>query len=320
VAVACVVSAWITYALVSASWFGSPARGVAPYVYVPLLVLLGGWIGTRLGRVEAGRVGVGLLLVSAFFLLGVLMTSGPAKGPIGYANANAAVAVQLIGLGGLHALRPRSRVIGWTSVMVCVVTVLANRSAAALAVSIPLVLVSFYALRVTPGRRRWPAAVVALGSLAAMAILLAGLARRVVWPEHVLRALDPTRQVLWVQAWGAFRTSEIVGSGPGSYELINIIKDTDRSSAHSLPLQVAVELGAIGLLLLVLVFLTGLAVALMASTPARAWIAVTAWSALAAHAFVDHLLEYWPIPLAAGLVLGYGLVAQPDAEAQNEVV
>ena len=34
----------------------------------------------------------------------MLVAGGPAKGPIGYANANAAVAVQLIGLGGLHAL------------------------------------------------------------------------------------------------------------------------------------------------------------------------------------------------------------------------
>lgn len=312
--------AWVGYVLACAWWFGSPARGVAPYVYAPMLVLAGGWLGKRLGRVEPRVVGAGLVMMTAFFLIGALVTGGPAKGPIGYANANAAVAVQLVGLGGLHALRPGSRILGWMAVVVGVLTILANRSAGALIVAIPLVLVCLYALKAEPGRRRWPAAVVAIGSLTALAVALAALARRVVWPEYALQALDSTRQLLWVQAWGAFCEAETVGSGPGAYEAINIIKDTDRSSAHSLPLQVAVELGTIGLALLALLFLAGLTVALRASTPARAWIAVTAWSALAVHTFVDHLLEYWPLPLAAGLVLGYGLVAQPDSEAENQVV
>ena len=92
------------------------------------------------------------------------------------------------------------------------------------------------------------------------------------------------------------------------------------TSAHSLPIQVAVELGALGLVLLVLLYLCGLTVALSASTAAHSWIAAAGWTALAVHAFVDHLLEYWPIPLAAGLALGYGLVSQADPQPQDEVV
>ena len=80
------------------------------------------------------------------------------------------------------------------------------------------------------------------------------------------------------------------------------------------------ELGGLGLALLILLYLCGLGVALSASTAARSWIAVAGWTALSMHAFVDHLLESRPLPLAAGLALGDGLVAQPDPEPQDEVV
>lgn len=85
-------------------------------------------------------------------------------------------------------------------------------------------------------------------------------------------------------------------------------------------LQVAVELGGVGVVLLVGLYLCGLAIALRATTPAHNWVAAAAWSALAIHAFIDHLVEYWPVALATGLVLGYGLQAQPAPEIEDEPV
>jgi hypothetical protein len=319
--VGAVVTAWVAYAVASAWWFGSSARAVAPYVYAPLLVVIGGWLGHRLARLTTPRtMATGLALLAAFFLGSVLLTSGPAKGPIGYANANAAVAVQLMALGGLLGLDPRARLLGWIALTSGLLTVLANRSAGGAAVALPVLLVSLYALHAVPGRRRWPAALLGLGALTATTVGLVSLARRPLWPSVAVEAFDEVRRLLWLQAWGAFREAETAGRGPGSFEALNILKDSDQSSAHSLPLQVAVELGGIGVALLVMVYLAGLAVALKAATPAHAWIAVAGWTALAVHAFVDHLVEYWPIPLAAGLVLGYGLVAQADPESEHEVV
>ena len=253
-------------------------------------------------------------------LAGVLLTASPAKMPIGYANANAAVAVQLMALAGLVGLDPRARRLAWVGVALALLTVLANRSAAGAAVALPVLLTAACAMRAFPGRRRWPAAVVAVSALAATTAALVTLSRRAVWPNPAVDAFDEIRRVLWLQAWGAFREAEIAGRGPGSFESLNILTDPDQSAVHSLPLQVAVELGGIGVALLVALYVCGLAVALGAVTPAHSWIATAGWSALAVHAFVDHLVEYWPVVVAAGLVLGYGLAAQPDAQRQDEGV
>ncbi|KAB7744848.1 hypothetical protein GA707_09790 [Nostocoides sp. F2B08] len=319
-ALAAVIATWVVYALLSGWWFDSSLRGVAPYVYAPVLIVVGGVGGWGLGRASPRVAGVVTVALATLFLVGVLSSGAPAKGPIGYANANAAVAVQLIALSGLVAMRSRAGRWAWPALAISVLTVVANRSAAAMAVAAPLVATVALAARFSPGRRRWPAAGLAVATLAATAVGLVALARRVVWPTIALEAFDEVRQLLWLQAWGAFRDAEVAGRGPGFFEALNLLKDPDQSSAHSLPLQVAVELGGIGLALLILLYLAGLGVAVNAATPARSWIAVAAWTALAVHSFVDHLLEYWPIPLAAGLVLGYGLVAQPDAEPQDEVI
>ena len=316
-----VVATWITYALSSAWWFGSSAREVAPYVYAPLLVIAGVWLGRRIGRDIPARVLVVVLTATAGWLvLGVLLTAEPGKAPTGYPNANAALAVQLIAIAGLVGLCRSVRTFSWQAIALALIAVLANRSAAAAVVAVPLILTILLAMRLTPARRRWPAAVAGVTALTATTVVLVSLARRAAWPDLAVRSFDEVRQALWLTGWEAFRTAEAFGRGPGAFEDANPFTDPDVTSAHSLPIQIAVELGGLGLALLILLYLCGLGVALSASTAARSWIAVAGWTALSMHAFVDHLLEYWPIPLAAGLALGYGLVAQPDPEPQDEVV
>lgn len=312
-----VTTMWLGYALLSTLWLDGSARGVAPYIYAPLLILGGVWLGRALAQRVAPRlVALVVLVLAGWMLVGGLL----AAEPIGYANANAALAVQLAALAGLASVNLVARPLALAAVALGLLTILANRSAGALIAVVPLTMAIVMALWRAPGRRRWPAVALAVLAMASVTTAFVALVRRTAWPQVALDAFDETRRSLWLLAWESFRRAETVGYGPGGYEALNPITDPDRTSAHSLPLQVAVELGGVGLILLAGMFLVGLAVAVRAATPAQAWITIAAWSALAVHAFVDHLVEYWPITLAAGLVLGYGLVSQADPEPQNEVV
>lgn len=316
-----VLLAWLTVALVRAWQVGASVSQVAPYLYAPLLVIAGGWAGQRLARAVPPRLlALGLMVLGAWLVLGVLLTAVPGKGPIGYPNANAALAVQLVALSGLVALDPSSRRRALAAVALGALAIVANRSAAGMVVVVPLIATVLLALRLAPGRRRRPAAAIGVIALTSTTAVLVALSRRAAWPQPAIEAFDLVRRQLWLQSWEAFRQAELFGSGPGGFATINAFADPDLGSAHSLPLQVAVELGAVGLVLLVVVYLLGLAVAARAATPAHTWVATAGWSALAVHAFVDHLLEYWPVPLAAGLVLGYGLVAQSPTEGDDEPV
>jgi O-antigen ligase len=290
-------------------------------VYAPLLIVVGILAGRSLAeRVPPRLVALGLGVVSLWLVLGVALTPEPGKLPIGYPNANAALAVQLVALCGLVALNPPARRRALVALALGVLAVVANRSAAGLIVVVPVVLAVLLALWLSPARRRWPAAAVGILALSSTTVVLVVLSRRAAWPSVALQAFDEVRRALWLTGWEAFRSAESFGLGPGGFENVNRFTDPDVTSAHSLPIQVAVELGMVGLGLLVLLYLCGLAVALSASTAAQSWIATAGWSALAVHAFVDHLLEYWPIPLAAGLVLGYGLVSKTQPQPEDEVV
>lgn len=317
-----VVVGWLMLALVRAWQVGASASQVAPYLYAPLLIAGGGWLGWWAGKhVATHIVSTMLAITGVWMVFGVLLVAEPGKAPIGYPNANAALGIQLLALAALATLRDRTRKLGWLAIAATVLATLANVSRAG--IGIALGAGAFFALAVAFPRikARWP---VVLGSITACttgAVLLVAIARRVHWRIEIDTFVEPTRRYLWNQAWEAFRDRPALGHGPGGYAPLNVLADDpDTMSAHSLPLHVAAELGGVGLLLLLALFACGLTVAARAQTPAAAWITVTAWTALTLHAFLDHLVEFWPIPLAAGLVLGYGLVAKTDAEAEDQVV
>lgn len=317
-----VVVGWLLLALVRAWQVGASASQVAPYLYAPLLIVLGGWLGwwaaRRLDRHTVAKL---VTVAVAFIALTALLTNHPGRGAIGYANANAALAVQLIALAGLIALHRQARWHGLAAVAIGVAALLANASQGGIATGLIVLAAVVVALLHRSARRRWPPVLLSLGTCLLAVAVLVSLARRATWPDWAWTALSRVRHDMWNAAWAAFRRAETFGFGPGGYAQVNPwARDQDTMSAHSLPLQVAAELGGVGLALLTLMFFCGLAWAAVAHTPQAAWITIAAWTALSAHAFMDHLLEYWPIPLAAGLVLGYGLVAKPDPEAEDEVV
>ena len=317
-----VVVGWLLLSLVRAWQVGASASQVAPYLYAPLLIVAGGWLGWWAGQRLGPQTVAKLALVAvAYIALAALLTNHPGRGAIGYANANAALGVQLIALAGLTALHRQARWRGLSAVAIGIVALLANASQGGTATGLIVLVAVGVAFLHRRARRHWPPVVLSLGTCMLAVAVLMSLARRSVWPDWAWTALSRVRHDMWNAAWAAFRRAETFGFGPGGYAQVNPwARDADTTSAHSLPLQVAAELGGVGLTLLTLIFLCGLAVAASAHTTQAAWITIAAWTALSAHAFMDHLLEYWPIPLAAGLVLGYGLVAKTDAEPEDEVV
>ncbi|MCT1908733.1 hypothetical protein [Brachybacterium paraconglomeratum] len=75
-------------------------------------------------------------------------------------------------------------------------------------------------------------------------------------------------------------------------------------AAHSSILQVASELGVIGLMLFLAVMVAGTFLAAQEGH-GSAVIGVAAWSALAVHSMIDHLYEFPSVVVLAGIVIGW---------------
>ena len=306
---------WMLWSWVSALLAGRMPSLTSPYVLSPVVlavgVLLGGLVATRL-RVEVAVAW--LVVVTTILFLGVIWTDGPAKRPTGYANANAALAVQLIALCGLAMLgsdRTR-RVVLWLTTAGAVAVIAANASKAAFVVAIPLLgavaLMAWHPVR----RARWAVPIAAL-SVLGTAVGVVRLAGVTAWPPDVLRALDPARQSLWSDALSWWKEHPVTGGGPGSLAGYSALGgDPDTASAHSSVLQVGAETGWVGVALFALVVLAGLLWAARGPAP-YAVIGSAAWAALLVHSLTDHLLEFGPVVLAAGLTIGWAGAARPGA-------
>ena len=305
---------WVTWVWVAGLLAGRPLSLGSPYVVAPVALVAGVALGrTVAGRRRPGVAAAGLVIVTAVLLLAVLSTEGPAKRPIGYANANAALAVQLIGLCGLAMLgahRPR-RLVLWATTAGALAVVAANASKAALAVAVPLVaVVALMSWR--PARRaRWVIVASAL-AMATVAVGVVRLAAREQWPPAVVTALDPARQALWSDALSLWAAHPVPGAGPGAFaEYSRLGGDTDTASAHSSILQVGAETGAVGVVLFAVVILAGLLWAARGDAP-DARVAAVAWTALVVHSFTDHLLEFVPVVLAAGITIGWAAATRSE--------
>ena len=327
---------WVAWAAVAAARAGVWLVPTSPYVVAPLMVVLGVLVGERAARQVDSRVLAGVVLVLALlFLVGVLTTAAPGKRPLGYANANAAFALQLVALAGLALVGlgrvgpgrvgpgrvgpgrvradqrtradrrradQRTRQLAWGGIGVALLVVVANRSVGAMAVAGPLCLAVLWShLRL---RRRWPYPVTALLAAAAAAAAVFQLAATPVWPTPLLRALDSARQSLWQDALAAWASAPVAGVGPGIlHTMTRLGGDPDTAPVHSLLLQVGAETGWIGVGLLVALVVTALLWASRGSARG-AVIGCASIAALLVHSQMDHLVDFWPVSLAAGLVIG----------------
>lgn len=315
-----ILVAWVVWAVIATALAGRVLPLTSPYVVAPVVLVAGVVLGRFVAPHGARRAtGLTLLALTAYLLIAVLWTSGPAKGPLSYANANAALAVQLIGLCGLVMVGAtgRRRAVAAMGAVLGLATVAANYSIAGFVVAVP-VLVVVAAMMWRPAHRREVALAAALFGLITVtsaAVVVAVLAMRANWPAWLLKALDPARQTMWHDAIELWERHPVLGAGPGTFQKVSRLGyDPDTAAAHSSVLQIGAETGWVGVTLLAGVIIAGLVWACR-GTPANAVIGMAAWTALLVHSFADHLLEFVPVMLAAGLVLGWAGV-QPRVSEQ----
>lgn len=309
---------WVAASSLLADRMPSPS---SPYVVVPLVLVAGVAGGRALARHgDAPRLHAALFALAVVLVAGVPLTAEPGKAPLGYANANAALAVQVVGLCGLALLatpRGRRRTLG-AIVVLGVVAVALNRSAGGLFVVGPLVAAVALAVG-RPPTRRWWAVALGAATVTAAATLIMWLAGHTPWPTWAQRAFDPVREQLWRDAMALWTAHPVTGGGPGSYrEATALAVDPDTSTAHSSALQVGSETGWVGVALLALLAVTGLFLAAQGTAPATL-VGAAAWTALLVHSQVDHLLEFAPVVLAAGAVLGWASAATAVNPASEEL-
>ena len=313
--------AWYVWVVVAGTTSQYALELTSPYIVSPSALLFGIVAGGLLrGRWRHGKV---------MQLLGVVLIVTAISLPI-YANASAAVGglfIALIGLGVLDLQEAmqlnqpvgrdrRNSATDDSALLQAIVLALTLGAAillvldsqAALALTVPVALISVVAVwrRSGPPQR----IVVLLGSLAAAGAVLAVvfLGSRASWPAWLAasESLSSARHTLWSDALSLWATAPVSGSGPGSFtpssELASSIPSL--AAVHSLPLQVGSELGAVGIVLLAVLFVGGLVFAARGSRPI-ALIAVAAWTALAVHSSIDHLEDFPVVAFMAGVILGW---------------
>lgn len=274
----------------------------------PAVALLGGLVATTAagralgdrGISMAGPIAFGVLATFALTYPGLL---GAAGAPTGYANANATLAAvgSLAAVAAARSADPGRARQAWVVAAgaLAVVTAATGSVAgtAALAVAASLVAVG-------RGPDRAPAVPVA-GFLLVL-VTVAVTAAVSVGGADGIRAGDEVRADLWTAAADLAREEPLRGLGVGAFEERNpVTDDADLRWAHHEYLEVALEAGAPGLLLL-LALAAWIAARLWASAPAHPVLATAAAGAatvVGLHGAVDHV---WhrpaPLLLAAALI------------------
>lgn len=316
---AALLGAWLLWALLATALTGRTVGDGVEYAALPMVL----GVGPVLGRLCARWAG-GFVLSAATTALALTVLVTPF-----YANAQAAVGVQLVALSGLLlstalagrpvASRGGKRKRSTTAAVVLPVltgvlgVLLAARAEAAsiLVVAVAALVALALALAVPVGVSR----VVGVASIGIGLVGVAGalvvvivLARLPVWPQWLEEddSLSWARQLLWRDALELWGEHPVVGAGPGSFvEHSEVARSEPHLYAvHSSVLQVGAELGAVGAVLFLAVLVAGASVAAQGDR-ARALIGVGAWCALAVHSMIDHLYEFPVVVVLAGVVIGW---------------
>ena len=297
-------------ALAGWSVLSAHLRGGSPRNMVGSLALLAA--GYLLGRLTARWSWVVAVLSIGGFGAWVLVTpgafsGGPLAGPLGYANANAALAVEVAAIALIAATRSR-RTVARALLVVAALPVLAvawfNQSWAALLPGLALFVITVIVLYRRP--RRSGAAIVTAAAIVGLAVVGQLLVATGTGDGPAARALSERRVDLWTDAVHLARQQPLFGHGPQSFATASptAASDPDTRAAHSELLQVAAETGLVGAgLLLLIVGWAYLALA-RAPDPGPAIVGAFAWSAFAVHALVDYVANFPLVVAAAGLALG----------------
>jgi O-antigen ligase len=314
------LTAFAAWQALSAVWSLEPASSLREaergLLYVAAAVALGAVVRRSGGRwlltgVLAGGTGV------AAYSLGDRVLEGPAYdptqfylliAPIGYANALGIVAavVLVIGLGLAVTARspleliPPAAAVAVAGAALALTSSRGSWTAAAIGAATVAVFLWTSSARV---RTAW----LALQAVVVAAVLVSPLAINLTTLERVLSE----RPYYWWTAWHAVGDRPVLGSGAGTFDLVWAAGAPVPSfvlDAHSLYLETLVELGPLGLGLLLVALLAPVGAAIRMRTPVGA-AAAGAYVAFLFHAGVDWDWEM-PAVTVAGLACGVALMAE----------
>ncbi|MGC5629523.1 O-antigen ligase family protein [Georgenia sp. Z1344] len=310
---------WLLWTLTATAASAHPFIDAAPHLAAPVVLLVGIVAGRHLSRRVPGWTVATVLTIGAL----VVVVGIPF-----YANAQAAIGVQLVALAGLLRLgtdpgdaRTSTHLSVSTTMLLVVAVLLAARAQAGMV----LVLATAAVVALVVATRRGPpvrtVAAVGAGLGLAAAVVVAWLGSRETWPGFLAAegSLSSARHRLWGDALDLWAQRPLTGSGPGSFVEHSALAagNAKLSEVHSDVLQVGAELGAVGVVLLLAMFVVAYGVATRGSRAAAA-IAATAWTALAIHSSIDHLAEFPPLVLMAGVVLGWAGTHRASRGAATE--
>ena len=299
-ALVAVLGAWT--ALVAGDGDGRPAPVLWLLVGLVLAVAIGRAAASR-GVPLSGLVAVAVAGAAALTWPGVL---APAGAPTGYANANAT----LLGLGALSAVGA-ARAAGsgrrgrWWSALA--VLLLASVPATG-SVAGTIVVIGAGVILALAVRTGWSPLVIGTGMVAAALCLGLTVAIASGSDPAGLGGRAGVRAELWAAAEELADEQPVVGIGPGRFEVRNpVTDDDDLRWAHHGYLQVAAELGVVGLVLTLGLLAWAWAALWQAShrTDAAA-VGAAALGAVATHATVDYVFHIPEVLIAAALLVGFG--------------
>lgn len=274
------------------------AVGTSAEALAVVLVLAGFAVGALATQIHpalpASAVGAGVL-VAVVMTFPRSVSGAPQAPPIGYGNADgtlllvatAALIVAVVRLDGTLQLA--------TAIGVLVTTGLCVMTASVAATAACLLLLGFTAVRRLGPTWMW--------QLVAGSLIVVPVGLTYLWgsgarpPAVVVDALSSQRLALWSDAVSLAEAQPVRGVGAGAFALRSRVAmgDSDLAWAHSEPLQIAAELGFVGLALLALLLACGV---IMLRRDAMLL------ALLVLPATIDYVFHFGWVLLAGAVVLG----------------
>jgi peptidoglycan/xylan/chitin deacetylase (PgdA/CDA1 family)/O-antigen ligase len=289
-------------------------NGTSPLPMLGTLLLAAGALTLARGLAvrdrSVGPAAVVTLGASAV-LLGLGGLGGAAGAPLLYANANAALFVQVAAAGLMMAATWRyasARLTGFVAAGVFGVLALITGSRAGLVLVVALAVGGVASLRPgLPVRAITIAGAAVVVAALIFTVTLAGGGLDRAARRQAASELTGTRVGLWSEALQVMGERPVVGIGPGAFTPGGTVTgrtDRDIGWAHNDFLQQGAETGFPGLALLLLGFLWGFARLWAAPSDTATGLGAMALALLGVHAAFDYVLHFPVIPFAAAMLVG----------------
>ena len=283
---------------------GTPGPEIALTLGAAVALVVGRLAGlVHRAIVPAAVVVIGAVVVAS----GPLIGGGPLEGPFGYRNATGAFCV----LATIAALMVAASVPRWWTWVLAILAAVpfafvAAADSAAAGLSLLMIGVALVGLF---GSRWVRVSIVVVATLFAVTFagtVVLGAGYRPGLDNAAVRALTERRIVLWHESLQII-AAHPGGVGPDRFSQVSPTarQDPDARWAHDEFLQQGVELGVVGLAILLLIVLWGFARLWVHPSPDMVvGLGAAALAALCIHACVDYVAHFPAVPLAAAALVG----------------